>query len=379
MTFLLLAAAVLGLHGSPHTVRTNHTWTCRQHVDLELVHVSIPAGPREDAVHLRSGCTGRIGRLEIEQRSGDGVKVADGVHDLVVGGGEIRCLAKAPTVHQDGIQVMGGEHILFRNLTISCGRRDSRLVNSNLFIKQGLHSSQPPRDVVCDACAFGAWAAHTVSVQSSIRSGVTDSRICVARFPQLTLAVGLDAISPQVSGNHVRQCGSGMLTLEPHQRVVEFGRPLVLHGLFLGRLGRTKVTAEARPVGSRRFVRADATSTRPTGRFKLVLRPPIGETVRLRSGSLQGPRTRVLVSPRVVVRVRGHGVVVKVRAGRSYAGRVVLLRALRQHRWVTVQRMRLTRKSRAQFDPGLHGVRVRVVVPRAPGYVAAHSDAVRLS
>ena len=91
---VLLAAAALGL--AQHSVRTDHTWTCKQKVDLDLVQVTIPRGAREDAVHLRPGCTGRIGKLVVVQRSGDGVKVAEGVHDLVVGGGSIRCLAKAP-------------------------------------------------------------------------------------------------------------------------------------------------------------------------------------------------------------------------------------------------------------------------------------------
>jgi hypothetical protein len=68
---VLLAAAALGL--GHHTVRTDHTWTCRQKVDLDLVQVKIGPGRREDAVHLRPGCTGRIGKLVVVQRSGDGV------------------------------------------------------------------------------------------------------------------------------------------------------------------------------------------------------------------------------------------------------------------------------------------------------------------
>ena len=92
--------------------------------------------------------------------------------------------------HQDGIQVLGGARITFRELKISCGRRDERLINSNLFIKQAGKSRLPPRDVVCESCSFGGWAAHTVSVQTSVRSGVTGSKICVARFPQFTLTVG---------------------------------------------------------------------------------------------------------------------------------------------------------------------------------------------
>jgi hypothetical protein len=373
---VLLAAAALGL--GQHSVHTDHMWTCREKVDLDLVEVKIGPGKREDAVHLRPGCTGRIGKLVVVQRSGDAVKVAEGAHDLVIGGGSVRCLAKAPRFHQDGIQVMGGARITFHDLHVSCGRRDERLINSNLFINQGRHSSLPPRDVVCENCSFGPWAAHTVSVQHSVRSGATDSTLCVARFPRLTLAVGDDASDPRVGGNRIRQCGPGQLTLEPGSRTVEFGERLQLRGLFLGRLPGTRVVAEARPAGTSRFVRADATHTRPNGRFRLALRPRVGEVVRLSSSSLQGPAFHVRVRPRVTLRRRGSTLVAKVRAGRSYAGRVVMLQARRHGRWVGVQRIALQRHSRARFAPAVHGVRVRVTVGHADGYLAGHSDSLSL-
>jgi hypothetical protein len=208
----LLGAAVLAgcggaSHGTSGTVVLDHTWTCTSHVDLDLVQVKIASGPREDAVHLRDGCTGRIGKLVVDQWSGDGVKVAEGVHDLTVDGGTVRCHAKAPDVHQDGIQVMGGDDILLRDLTIDCGREDERLINSNLFIKQSGRSTSPPKNVVCDGCRLGGWAAHTVDIQSSVDSGVRDSTLCPARFPRLTLTIGPDASRPVNSGNHLEQCG----------------------------------------------------------------------------------------------------------------------------------------------------------------------------
>lgn len=373
---VLLAAAALGL--GQHEVRTDHTWTCRQKVDLDLVQVTIGRGGREDAVHLRPGCTGRIGKLVVVQRSGDGVKVAEGVHDLVVGGGSIRCLAKAPDFHQDGIQVLGGARITFHELTVSCGRREERLINSNLFINQAGKSQLPPRDVVCENCSFGGWAAHTVSVQTSVRSGVTGSKICIARFPQFTLAVGDGASDPRVSGNHVRQCSPGKLTVEPGPRTVEFGEELQLHGLFLGQLPGARVVAQVRERGTRTFVREDAAHSKRNGRFRLTVRPRIGEIVRLRSGSVHGPVLHVRVRPRVVLRRRGPSLVAKVRAGRSYAGRIVVLQVRRRGQWVGVQHAELRRHSRASFRPTLHGVLVRIAVGRTPGYLPAQSDPVRL-
>ena len=42
------------------------------------------------------------------------MKVVEGVHDLAIDSGSVVCTAKLPTMHQDGIQVMGGERITLR-------------------------------------------------------------------------------------------------------------------------------------------------------------------------------------------------------------------------------------------------------------------------
>src|SRR4051794_4113446 len=192
-------------------VRTDKTWICRGPVNLDSVTVTITSAPTgghrpPDAVHLAPGCTGRIGRLTVRQWAADGVKAAQGVHDLTIGGGTIRCLAKAPGLHQDGIQIMGGRSIHMHRLTVDCGRPDGTLINSNLFIKRAGRSTLPPTDVVCDQCTFGGGTAHTVSVQSSIRSGITNSVVCTGKFPKLTFAIGPDAVTPVDSGNTVVPC-----------------------------------------------------------------------------------------------------------------------------------------------------------------------------
>ena len=366
-----------------HVVLVDRTWTCSSPVDLDLVKVTITRkaiGDRrnKDAVHLRPGCTGRIGKLVVVQWVGDGVKVAEGAHDLTVGGGSIRCLDKAPRLHQDGIQVLGGARITFRKLKIDCGRRRSRLVNSNFFVNKAGHSRLPPRDVVCDGCSLGAWAAHTVNVQHSVRSGVQGSTICIARFPRLTVTVGHAAREPVHRRNLVRQCGPGELTLEPGRHVAVFGKRLVLTGLFLGQRAGSIVSAEARKRGASRFAPAGVTHSRRNGRFRLVVRPRIGETVRLRSGSIRGPAVSVLVRPLVRLRLRHGRLVAKVRSARSYTGRKAALEALRHGRWTFVQRVRLGPRAKVVIQPQVSGVKVRLVVRRRPGYLAAASDSVRL-
>ena len=364
-----------------HVVQVDRTWTCRSPVDLDLVKVTITRAAthrNKDAVHLRPGCTGRIGRLVIVQWVGDGVKVAEGAHDLTVGGGSVRCLGKAPELHQDGIQVLGGARITFENLKVSCGRRNSRLINSNFFVNQAGHSRLPPRDIVCDGCFLGGWAAHTVSVQRSVRSGVLHSEICIARFPQLTVKLGHGARDPVQRRNRVRQCSPGQLTLDPGPHVGTFGKRLVLTGLFLGQRPGSRVVAEARKRGAARFVPAGRTRSRHNGRFRLVVRPKIGGTVRLQSGSIRGPATAVFVRPLVRLRFRRGMLVAKVRSARSYAGHRAALEALRHGRWTFVQRVRFDRRSKAAFRPEVSGVRVRLVVRRRPGYLAGTSDSVRL-
>jgi hypothetical protein len=179
----------------------NQEWVCDSHVNLESVTVRMTSawtGGRRgaDAVHLESGCSGRIGRLTIRTWLADGVKVAQGAHDLTIGGGSVRCLAKLPRLHQDGIQVMGGTRVTFRGLHVDCGRAGTRLINSDLFIKRSGSSTVPPTDVVCDGCVLGGEAAHTVDIQKSVRSGVIGSRLCQAKYPRLTLTIGHRAVDP---------------------------------------------------------------------------------------------------------------------------------------------------------------------------------------
>jgi hypothetical protein len=195
----------------PSVSLVNQEWVCDSRVDLASVSVRMtPAytGGRRggDAVHLESGCSGRIGKLTITTSIADGVKVADGAHDLTVGGGSIRCLAKLPVMHQDGIQVMGGDRVTFRRLRVDCGRPGARLINSDLFIRASRRSTSPPTDVLCVGCFLGPGAAHTVTIRKSVRSGVVDSTLCTARYPRLTLHVGPDAVAPVTRGDSVGTC-----------------------------------------------------------------------------------------------------------------------------------------------------------------------------
>jgi hypothetical protein len=161
----------------------DQAWTCRDRVDLDLVKVEIRT-VEDDAIYLRQGCTGRIGRIEVDTWRGDGVKVnvpEPVAHDLVVEGGYIRCHAQGPGGHQDGIQVMGGERITFQDLEINC----SSGPNAQFYVSA--LAPGMPTDVVCDGCFLGSGAAQTLFVDASVRSGARNTLICPGRFRALRI------------------------------------------------------------------------------------------------------------------------------------------------------------------------------------------------
>lgn len=217
-----LEAAHLGTKTAPRPKRSapprlpsvslvDQEWVCDSPVDLASVTVRMTpayAGGRHggDAVHLESGCMGRIGKLTVTTSIADGVKIAEGAHDLTIGGGSIRCLAKLPRVHQDGVQAMGGTRITLRRLRIDCGRADTRLINSDLFIKRSGSSLQPPSHILCVGCFLGGGAAHTVDIQASVHSGVVGSTVCTAKYPRLSLTIGTAAVAPVAVRNRLRSC-----------------------------------------------------------------------------------------------------------------------------------------------------------------------------
>ena len=375
-----LAALVLAAPPPAKTVKqVDRTWVCKGPVDLDSVTVTITKatyGDRknEDAIHLQPGCTGRIGRIAVTQWAGDGVKVADGVHDLTIGGGFVHCLAKAPVLHQDGIQVLGGLRITFKGLNVDCGRSTSRLINSNMFIKMAGRAQTPPTDVVCDGCAFGGWAAHTVSVQTSIRSGVTNSSLCLARFPQLTLTVGADAVDPVGTGNTVRQCGPGQLTIKAAARLAPYRTPVAFDGLFLAQALGSPVTLEARTYGTRRYVPVATVHTNRVSRWQTTVRPRIQTTYRARLGAVTSAPLTVRVQPVVQLAATGTRLVASVAAGRPFRGRPVTLQRQDGTAWTTVERALLGPGSRGAFSyAAVHGTTLRAVVAAAPGYASAAS------
>ena len=401
MTRLLAGALVVAIVAAPalaagpspkNVVETNQTWVCTSAVDLDSVTVTMTplasgTGEQRDAVHLQPGCTGTIGRIDVTTSVADGVKVAAGVHDLVVGGGTIRCLAKRPVLHQDGIQVLGGDRITFRDMNVNCGRPAESLINSNMFINMAGRATTPPTDVVCDGCTFGGGAAHTVSVQNSIRSGVENSTLCRAKFPSLTLTIGTGAVDPVNTGNTLIDCagsggggsggtGSTKLTLKARPSAITFGRSVVLTGSFGKDKSGRSVTMYARPYGASAFTAVTTLNTDAQGGWQLTVHPRIGTSYRAVSRASTSPTIAVGVRPVVKLTASHGGISVRVIAKRSFKGRTVLIQRLRGTYWVAFSKIVLG-STRTPTVRG-HGIRLRAVLPPAPGYLQSVSATMTL-
>jgi len=390
----ILGAPALASGPSPRTiVQTDKTWVCTGPVDLDSVTVTMTpkaAGPRsgEDAIHLQPGCTGTIGKLTVTTSVADGVKVAAGVHDLLVEGGSIKCLAKVPVLHQDGIQVLGGDRVTFENMNVDCGRPNDTLINSNMFINMAGRSTTPPTDIVCDMCTFGGGAAHTVSVQNSIRSGVSNSTICQAKYPKLTLSIGSGAVDPVNVGNKIVNCGdtggggggSGAtkLTLTAQSSVITFGRPVVLTGSFGKAKNGRSVTMFAKPFGAAKFTPVTTLKTDASGGWQLTVHPKIATSYRAVSRASTSGTIIVQVRPLVTFRAVHGLLTVRVSAKTPFRGRKIVIERLRGTRWSMLSRLALGRGGALTIAVA-HGARVRVVVPAAPGYVGYVSKPVTVA
>jgi hypothetical protein len=183
---------------------TDKTWHCHGPVDLDVVRVVVH-GTSKDAVHLDKGCTGTIRTIQVVGDGGalgpggDGVKIHAGAHDLRILGGFINCGAKGRGVHQDAIQAMGGEQVVFHSIS------SRGCANAFMFINQGRGDRGIPRGIVCERCRAQT-DNYSVFLATSIQSGARTSSF-VARFRPRARA---GAVEPVLDGNTWTQRSSGL-------------------------------------------------------------------------------------------------------------------------------------------------------------------------
>jgi hypothetical protein len=167
----------------------NSTWYCNTAVDLGLVRVTIMDGRLRDAIRI-DACSGRIGRVEVTTNGIDGLKVRNTepvAQDLTIESGFVRCTGRPAGAHQDGIQVLGGTRVTFRNLVVWCGDPESQYgagVNSSALIAAGgSGGAGTPTDVVIVHSVMGPGTANGVLVEASLRSGLRGSVACPDATP----------------------------------------------------------------------------------------------------------------------------------------------------------------------------------------------------
>lgn len=164
------------------TLIVNGNWRCVRAVDYDLVQVT--SSGRGDAVQLSTGCTGRIGRLEVTGvLNGDGVKVqnasANAAHDLVIESLLVSCSGRSTDgTHQDGIQVMGGRNLTFRNYVIDCYGGGG----GNIFVQRAGGGATTPTNIRFEHGAvgphFGPNGGPSINVGNAVNVAMVDSLIC---------------------------------------------------------------------------------------------------------------------------------------------------------------------------------------------------------
>lgn len=197
LALLVFLALPSSASAAGSVVVTGQGWKCTGPVDLDLVKVTRPPG---DAITFGPGCTGRIGRIEVDTWTQDGVKIQNGsnvARDLTVGGGYVKCWAQSPRAHQDAVQAMGGARITFTGVEFDC------LGNSNFFVNKAGSGASTPTDIVCDGCRFAAKSSTTVRVNVSLRSGARNSFACVGHNNRNAFFFTSRALQPVNVGNTV--------------------------------------------------------------------------------------------------------------------------------------------------------------------------------
>jgi hypothetical protein len=168
----------------------NVSYKCNRAVNIDRLVITLTT-LEKDAFVMNSGCTGRVGRLEVTTFTQDPLKTtnadAAAAHDLLIEGGWAICPTRAPGAHQDGWQAMGGARLTVRDFVWDCGDMADPFGSgvAQVFVvgKAGAGATTPT-DVVVEHSVLMPGASQTVAVGVSLRSGVRDSILCPDRTPR---------------------------------------------------------------------------------------------------------------------------------------------------------------------------------------------------
>jgi hypothetical protein len=198
-------------------IRTRRTWQCngslRRYGRLPIKVVSRIRNPgRADAIKL-FGCFGDGNPSTVDlildvrgNRRGigtgyDAVKIGHSAHDLVITG-RANCGRRAPGAHQDGVQVMSGRRIKFRDFRSGAPRKGWWTcwgAGGGFFVA---HVQEwIPYRVVCVRCRIANYN-QSMRIHDSIRSGARYSIFSYVRAAP-GLVIGPEAVRPVNVRNRV--------------------------------------------------------------------------------------------------------------------------------------------------------------------------------
>ncbi|HEX2434707.1 MAG TPA: fibronectin type III domain-containing protein [Gaiellaceae bacterium] len=169
------------------------------------------------------------------------------------------------------------------------------------------------------------------------------------------------------------------VSLGARTRTVVYGRGVMLSGLVPTRRPAESVTVFAQRFGVGSQVAVATLVTVDGGVWRYVARPAIRTSYVASWNGVTSREMVIAVRPLVVFRRVGRArFTTRVIAARSFAGRKVKLQRLTSRGWITVKRVRLTRRSartfRVQLRRGRSVLRVAMSVNQAgPGYLAGFS------
>jgi hypothetical protein len=188
--------------GVTEVVLKNEPFIVNCPVDLDLVKVEFP---NDDALQLSSGASGRIGRIEIDTRTQDGIKVQNAdqnaAHDLVVEGGYVKCHGCDAGAHQDGIQVMGGKKLTFRGIHFESAD------TQNIFVNKAGSGATNPTDIVFENCVSAVDSSITqgpatpVNINGSLRTVLRNCHVCKSPRYGKGIVIGSAAVDEVLQGN----------------------------------------------------------------------------------------------------------------------------------------------------------------------------------
>ena len=144
----------------------------------------------------------------------------------------------------------------------------------------------------------------------------------------------------------IRSQSSVQVSLNANATVVAYGRPVTLSGTVSGASAGDTVTIMGRPVIARSLQVVGSTTTDANGAFSKSVIPRQRTIYMAKGDGAQSDSLAVNVRPIVSLkRLVGHRLSVRVTAARSFFGRYVIAQKFNGSRWVTLQRVFLTRKS----------------------------------